>query len=136
MSKPLCLVFMPLCLVFVSGLLEGAHEGRGLGHEFLRHCQRARMLVHVIDGSSTDPLGDFFAIQAELQLFNQDLSDKPQVGCSEPRPVSASPALTLAAAQQPLSSCNEDTLMCSLWIASITRNRLHEQHSTVHDCLS
>ena len=63
----------------VAGLLEGAHEGRGLGHEFLRHCQRARMLVHVIDGSSPDPLGDFHAIQTELQLFNQELTNKPQV---------------------------------------------------------
>ena len=62
----------------LAGLLEGAHAGRGLGHEFLRHCQRARILVHVIDGSSPDPVGDYAAIQTELQLFAEDLASKPQ----------------------------------------------------------
>ena len=65
-----------LCLC--AGLLEGAHAGRGLGHEFLRHCQRARMLVHVIDGSSPDPVGDYAAIQTELELFAEELASKPQ----------------------------------------------------------
>lgn len=63
----------------IPGLLEGAHAGRGLGHEFLRHCQRARILVHVIDGSSPDPVGDYAAIQTELQLFAEDLASKPQI---------------------------------------------------------
>ena len=63
-----------------AGLLEGAHTGHGLGHEFLRHCQRCRALVHIIDGSSPDPLGDFDAIRTELELFNPDLISKPQVG--------------------------------------------------------
>ena len=62
-----------------AGLLEGAHTGKGLGHEFLRHCQRARILVHVIDGSSPDPVEDFKAIQTELELFAEDLAVKPQV---------------------------------------------------------
>jgi hypothetical protein len=65
--------------VRVVGLLEGAHEGLGLGHEFLRHIQRCRTLIHVIDGSSRDPIGDFAAVQNELELFNPDLVDKPQV---------------------------------------------------------
>lgn len=65
--------------VLFTGLLEGAHAGRGLGHEFLRHCQRARMLVHIIDGSSPDPVGDYNAIQTELELFAEDLAIKPQV---------------------------------------------------------
>lgn len=63
----------------IPGLLEGAHAGRGLGHEFLRHCQRARMLVHIIDGSSPDPVGDYNAIQTELELFAEDLAIKPQI---------------------------------------------------------
>ena len=67
-----------MCLLGHAGLLEGAHAGRGLGHEFLRHCQRARMLVHIIDGSSPDPVGDFNAIQTELELFAEDLASKPQ----------------------------------------------------------
>lgn len=63
----------------LAGLLEGAHTGTGLGHEFLRHTQRCRLLVHVVDGSSPDPIGDYKAIQTELELFNPELIDKPQV---------------------------------------------------------
>ncbi|PNH04577.1 GTPase obg [Tetrabaena socialis] len=63
----------------VPGLLEGAHEGHGLGHEFLRHVQRCRVLVHVVDGTSPDPVGDYNAINLELELFNPALRDKPQV---------------------------------------------------------
>lgn len=74
----------PRCLQFIdvscsAGLLEGAHAGRGLGHEFLRHCQRSRVLVHVVDGTSPDPLGDYTAIRTELELFNAALTEKPQV---------------------------------------------------------
>ena len=61
-----------------ADLLEGV-TGKGLGHEFLRHCQRARILLHVIDGSSPDPIEDFKAIQMELELFAEDLAVKPQV---------------------------------------------------------
>jgi len=63
----------------VPGLLEGAHSGIGLGHQFLRHCQRCKVLVHVIDGTSPDPLGDYDAIQTELRLFSPELAGKPQV---------------------------------------------------------
>ncbi|EFN58274.1 hypothetical protein CHLNCDRAFT_8434, partial [Chlorella variabilis] len=63
----------------VPGLLEGAHAGVGLGHQFLRHCQRCRLLVHVVDGTSPDPMGDYRAIRQELELFNPQLAAKPQV---------------------------------------------------------
>lgn len=63
----------------VPGLLEGAHSGVGLGHQFLRHCQRCKVLIHVIDGTSPDPLGDYDAIQTELALFSPVLATKPQV---------------------------------------------------------
>ena len=63
----------------VPGLLEGAHSGIGLGHQFLRHCQRCRVLVHVVDGTSPDPLGDYDAIQTELALFSPELAHKPQI---------------------------------------------------------
>ena len=63
----------------IPGLLEGAHEGLGLGHEFLRHVQRCRALVHVIDGTSPEPMGDFRAINLELELFSPELRDKPQI---------------------------------------------------------
>ncbi|CAK0783735.1 hypothetical protein CVIRNUC_006934 [Coccomyxa viridis] len=63
----------------IPGLLEGAHQGVGLGHEFLRHTQRCRVLVHVIDGTSPDPIGDYNAIRVELELFNPALIEKPEV---------------------------------------------------------
>ena len=63
----------------VPGLLEGAHAGIGLGQEFLRHCERCKVLVQVIDGDSPDPLGDFDAIRTELELFSETLSTKPFV---------------------------------------------------------
>jgi GTP-binding protein len=66
-------------LVDIPGLLEGAHEGVGLGIEFLRHVERCRVLVHLLNGASPDPLGDFEAINQELSLFNPALADKSQI---------------------------------------------------------
>jgi GTP-binding protein len=66
-------------LVDIPGLLEGAHEGVGLGLEFLRHIERCRVLIHLLNGASPDPLGDFDAINQELSLFNPALADKPQI---------------------------------------------------------
>jgi GTPase len=63
----------------IPGLLEGAHEGVGLGLDFLRHIERSRMLVHLLNGDSPDPLGDYEAINQELQLFNPALANKPQL---------------------------------------------------------
>ncbi len=63
----------------IPGLLEGAHEGVGLGLEFLRHVERSRILVHLLNGSSPDPLGDFEAINQEIQLFNPAMVDRPQL---------------------------------------------------------
>lgn len=63
----------------VPGLIEGASDGRGLGHEFLRHVSRARTLVHIIDGTSRDPIYDYRAIRIELELFGMGLSEKPEI---------------------------------------------------------
>jgi GTPase len=63
----------------IPGLLEGAHEGVGLGLDFLRHVERSRMLVHLLNGDSPDPLGDYDAINQELELFNPGLANKPKV---------------------------------------------------------
>lgn len=68
-------------LVFadIPGLIEGAHQGVGLGHMFLRHVQRTRLLVHLIDGAGSDPLADYNQINAELALYDADLGTKPQI---------------------------------------------------------
>jgi len=66
-------------LADIPGLIEGAHAGVGLGHEFLRHILRTRVLIHIVDGSSLDPIVDFDTVNQELALFDPDLATKPQV---------------------------------------------------------
>ncbi len=63
----------------IPGLIEGAHEGHGLGDRFLRHIERTRLLVHLLDGNSADPRKDFATINAELAAFNPALAQKPQI---------------------------------------------------------
>jgi len=66
-------------LADIPGLIEGASRGIGLGHDFLRHIQRTRVLIHLVDGLSDDPLGDFNQINAELSIFDPALTEKSQV---------------------------------------------------------
>ena len=66
-------------MVDIPGLIEGAHEGVGLGHEFLRHVERTRVLIHLVDGSLDDPIAQYLQINAELSQYAQDLSLKPQI---------------------------------------------------------
>jgi GTP-binding protein len=66
-------------LADIPGLIEGAHKGIGLGHEFLRHIQRTRLLIHLLDGLAEDPLLDFAQINTELALFDPKLGEKPQI---------------------------------------------------------
>jgi len=66
-------------LADLPGLIEGAHAGAGLGHRFLRHVERTRLLIHMLDGGSDDPLHHFEQINQELRLFNPQLADRPQV---------------------------------------------------------
>ncbi|KPL06209.1 GTPase ObgE [bacterium SM23_57] len=68
-----------LVLADIPGLIEGAHQGIGLGHDFLRHIQRTRVLIHLLDGLAEDPLLDFAQINSELALFDPMLSEKPQI---------------------------------------------------------
>lgn len=66
----------------VPGLIEGAHEGHGLGHQFLRHIERTKVLIHLVDvsgASGRDPVEDFDTIRHELELYNPALLEKPQL---------------------------------------------------------
>ncbi|MCD8154857.1 MAG: GTPase ObgE [Clostridiales bacterium] len=66
----------------IPGLIEGASQGLGLGHEFLRHIERTRVIIHIVDAASTegrDPVEDVYRINAELAAYNPDLAKKPQV---------------------------------------------------------
>ncbi|MGE5374866.1 MAG: GTPase ObgE [Bacteroidota bacterium] len=66
-------------LADIPGLIEGASQGAGLGHDFLRHIQRTRVLVHLLDGLSDDPVADYSQINSELSLFDPNLGKKPQI---------------------------------------------------------
>ena len=66
----------------IPGLIEGASEGVGLGHEFLRHIERTKFLIHIVDAASTegrDPIEDIYAIDRELKKYNTDLASRPQI---------------------------------------------------------
>lgn len=68
-----------LVLADIPGLIEGAHQGAGLGDAFLRHIQRTRVIIHLLDGQGIDPLADFAQINSELALFDETLGKKPQI---------------------------------------------------------
>ncbi|MDO5345713.1 MAG: GTPase ObgE, partial [Lachnospiraceae bacterium] len=66
----------------IPGLIEGASEGVGLGHEFLRHIERTKVMIHLVDAASTegrDPVEDVYKINAELAAYNAELEKRPQV---------------------------------------------------------
>jgi len=63
----------------IPGLIEGAHLGTGLGYDFLRHIERTRLLLHLIDATADDPIGDYQTIQAELQAYGRGLPERPQI---------------------------------------------------------
>ncbi len=66
----------------IPGLIEGASEGIGLGHEFLKHIERTKVMIHMVDAASTegrDPIADIYAINKELEAYNPKLLEKPQV---------------------------------------------------------
>ena len=66
----------------IPGLIEGASEGVGLGHAFLKHIERTKIMIHMVDAASTegrDPIADIYAINKELEAYNPDLARKPQV---------------------------------------------------------
>ena len=66
----------------IPGLIEGASEGVGLGHEFLRHIERTKLMIHVVDAAGTegrDPVDDIHKINAELEAYNPEIAKRPQV---------------------------------------------------------
>ena len=71
-------------LADLPGLIEGASQGIGLGHEFLRHVERTRVLIHLIEPyptDGTDPIQNYHTIRKELQLYSSTLAEKPEIVC-------------------------------------------------------
>jgi GTP-binding protein len=91
----------------IPGIIEGAHEGRGLGIQFLKHVERTRLLVHLVDMSETgrDPMHDFETLMVELDSFDEELAKKPMFVVASKMDVAQDPAKVealreLAAARQ------------------------------------
>jgi len=63
----------------IPGLIEGAHLGVGLGHSFLRHVQRTRLIVHILDGAADDPIADYNQTRTELALYDEKLAERPEI---------------------------------------------------------
>jgi GTP-binding protein len=63
----------------IPGLIEGAHLGTGLGHDFLRHIERTRLLLHLIDATAVDPIANYQTIQQELHAYGRGLAERPQI---------------------------------------------------------
>ncbi|MCA9048477.1 MAG: 50S ribosome-binding GTPase, partial [Planctomycetaceae bacterium] len=71
-------------LADIPGLIEGAHAGAGLGHEFLKHIERTRLIVHMVEPSPadlSDPLDNFRCIREELEKYNPELAGRPEILC-------------------------------------------------------
>jgi GTP-binding protein len=71
--------YKTMTLADIPGLIEGASDGVGLGHDFLRHVERTRVLIHLIDGAASDPLEDWAMINQELALYDLRLEERPQL---------------------------------------------------------
>ena len=103
----------------VPGLLEGAHKGVGLGHQFLRHAERARLYVHLIDGLAEDPAEDYRMVRDELLRFNADLAAKRQLvvvnklDVTEVREQGAAIATSLKGAMKQMGDCRGEVLFIS-----------------------
>jgi GTPase len=102
----------------IPGLIEGAHQGQGLGHKFLRHVTRTRVLIHLLDAANLnaeDPLADWGTVNRELSLFDPDLLHKPQIVVANKIDIPAARtqaellAKTLPKAYQPLHSISAVT---------------------------
>ena len=66
-------------LADIPGLVEGAHEGIGLGHRFLGHVERCQVLLHLVDGTADDPVGNWQTIRKELAAYDEDLGAKQEI---------------------------------------------------------
>ncbi len=70
---------VPFVVVDIPGLIEGAHAGHGLGHRFLRHVERSRLILYVVDGAGQDPVGSYDLMRRELDMHDTALLDKPSL---------------------------------------------------------
>lgn len=114
----------------IPGLIEGAHAGQGLGYDFLRHIERTRLLLHLVDATAADPIADYHTIQAELTAYDRGLADRPQIlalnkldACGPDQSVAAIAAELSELTQQPVFQISAvarsglDELLNAVWQA-------------------
>ncbi|KZV27739.1 GTP-binding protein OBGC, chloroplastic [Dorcoceras hygrometricum] len=112
----------------LPGLLEGAHRGFGLGHEFLRHTERCLVLVHIVDGSSEQPEYEFDAVRLELEMFSPELAEKPFMVAFN--------KMDLPEAHEKWHSFKETLLARGIeafCMSAVTREGTHEVVSSAHE---
>jgi GTP-binding protein len=105
----------------IPGLIEGAHEGIGLGHEFLRHIERTRLLLHLVDVTSINPIADYQIIQEELKAYGRGLNNRPQILALNK--VDAADEETIQTIKTELENLNSYPIIT---ISAVTRTRLEE----------
>ncbi|XTZ19428.1 MAG: GTPase ObgE [cyanobacterium endosymbiont of Rhopalodia fuxianensis] len=105
----------------IPGLIKGAHEGIGLGHEFLRHIERTRLLLHLVDVTSTNVIADYQIIQEELKAYGKGLSNRPQIIALNK--VDATDEETIQTIKTELGNLNSSPIIT---ISAVTRTRLEE----------
>lgn len=105
----------------IPGLIEGAHQGLGLGHEFLRHIERTRLLLHLVDVTSVDPIADYQIIQQELQAYGRGLTQRQQILALNK--IDAVDTETQNAIARQLSDISQTTV---LLISAVTRTGLED----------
>ena len=114
----------------IPGLIEGAHAGVGLGHEFLRHVERTRVLVHLVEPSpmdQTDPIDNYKQIREELRLYNPALAERPEIIVVTKNELpDAAPVAELLA---------EETGLPVMQISSVTGDGLQQLANRVFDLL-
>jgi GTPase len=114
----------------IPGLIAGASEGAGLGHEFLRHIERTRVLLHLVDATAEDPLAAYETIQAELQAYGHGLAERPQILALNK--IDAVEPATLEAIASQLTKVSQTT---PLLISAATRTGLDALTQTVWQIL-
>lgn len=119
----------------LPGLIEGAHTGVGLGHEFLRHVERTRIIVHVVDMSGIegrDPFDDWIKINEELKLYNAKLADRPQIVAANKMDMPDSEENLIEFSKQVVKVNPEIVIMP---ISSLTKDGIQELLYRVYDLL-
>ncbi|WP_009633837.1 GTPase ObgE [Synechocystis sp. PCC 7509] len=110
----------------IPGLIAGAHQGAGLGYDFLRHIERTRVLLHLVDGTASDPIADYQIIQAELNAYGRGLASRPQIVAINK--ADAIDEETISAIAQQLKLLSQSPIFL---ISAVSRQGLNELLQTI-----